>query len=197
MKTVDTFLLQCIVSCTIAISNIFVYCYFGQNVTTKFMQVTDVVYATNWYGFPLVQQKALLLNMMRVQRPFYFTGYYISSCSLSTFQAVRVPSNNIVFNFFIFFSAFRYWIKPFRIAWCFERSNRISTFSTSASLIYTKTYTFNSYIHSHKRFCFMRRWWASMSKLFKWVLEAQRANSEVNYARITRWKIFFCLIFVA
>lgn len=82
----------------IAISNIFVYCYFGQKVTTKFGQIANEAYASQWYNYPLNEQKALMLMMIRAQRPFYFTGYFISSCSLPTFKAVRAES--IFFYFF-------------------------------------------------------------------------------------------------
>lgn len=79
---------QTVAAMIVGISNLFVYCYFGQKVTTKFATVADECYDVQWYAYPLEAQMRVKMMVMRSQRPFSFRGYFISSCSLATFQSV-------------------------------------------------------------------------------------------------------------
>lgn len=81
-------ILQNAVSVTVITMNLFIFCYFGEKITGKFAEVADACYCSHWYDYPLKQQKYAILMLIRTQRPFYFTGYFISACSLATFKAV-------------------------------------------------------------------------------------------------------------
>lgn len=89
----DVLLYQCIVTLCVVNSNIFTYCYFGNKVTTKFTEVADAIYTTNWYEYPMQQQRYLIYVLIRSQRIFSFTGYFISSCSLGTYKSVNMDHN--------------------------------------------------------------------------------------------------------
>lgn len=78
---------QCMVALCVVITNIFVYCYFGQQVTSKFAEVHPVIYEMHWHEYPVDLQKYLILMLMRSQRTFSFKGY-MTTCSLATFKAV-------------------------------------------------------------------------------------------------------------
>lgn len=83
---------QSFVSLIVAFSNLFVYCYFGQKINSKFAEVADASYALLWHQHPLNVQKYTILMLMRSQRPFFFTGYFIY-CSLETLKVVSDFSN--------------------------------------------------------------------------------------------------------
>lgn len=81
--------MQCLIALTVILSNIFTLCFFGDSVTHKFDELNDCIYASLWYKYPLDVQKSMILVLARTQQPFFFAGYFISSCSLERFKDVR------------------------------------------------------------------------------------------------------------
>lgn len=81
---------QSMVSLMMAIAIFFMYCYLGDEITSKSLQIADDIYGRIWYEYPVDSQKYMILMIMRAQRPFYFTGLTnsILNCSLETFKAV-------------------------------------------------------------------------------------------------------------
>ena len=67
---------------------LFIYCYYGQGVTSKFTQVADEAYESALYKYPRELQPYLILIIARAQEPFHFTGYKMVRCTLDTYKKV-------------------------------------------------------------------------------------------------------------
>lgn len=66
----------------------FATCKYAQSVTTRSLEVAEMVYDSLWYRLPCSQQQIIALIIGRAQKPFYFRGYRIFTCSLDTFLTV-------------------------------------------------------------------------------------------------------------
>ncbi|XP_055307137.1 uncharacterized protein LOC129571372 [Sitodiplosis mosellana] len=64
---------------------LFVYCFYGNLITWKCLQVADFAYHSKFYNYPNDLKIFTLLMMERSQRPFYITGYKITKCSLESY----------------------------------------------------------------------------------------------------------------
>lgn len=67
----------------------FATCKSAQSVTSRSMEVAEMVYDSLWYRLPCSQQKIIAFIIERAQKPFYFRGYRIFTCSLNTFLTVH------------------------------------------------------------------------------------------------------------
>lgn len=77
----DIFLIQAI-TCLI-------YCYFGNRITSKSLQISETAYAMEWYCLPTRIQMAIKLIILRSQREIYFSGFSIIICSLEMYKKVK------------------------------------------------------------------------------------------------------------
>lgn len=78
----------------------FTTCKYAQSVTSESLKVSEMVYDSLWYRLPCIQQKMIAFIIEQAQKPFYFRGYLIFTCSLDTFLTVnRIIS--IEFPFFL------------------------------------------------------------------------------------------------
>lgn len=75
----------------------FVSCFYGGNITVQFYEMGNVVYTTNWYRFPLSDQKSVRRVIERSQIRYCLMGFKIFTCSMETFLAVT--KKNIFFHF--------------------------------------------------------------------------------------------------
>lgn len=73
---------------------VFTFCYFGDRLTTKALEVNDAIYDVPWWNFPLDKQKLIQPIMMRAQKPFILTGYSLTSLSLESFKEVPEHSHS-------------------------------------------------------------------------------------------------------
>lgn len=67
----------------------FATCKCAQSVQSRSLEVAEMVYDSLWYRLPCSQQKMIAFIIERAQKPFYFRGYQIFTCSLHTFLTVR------------------------------------------------------------------------------------------------------------
>lgn len=72
-------------------------CNYAQTVTTHSFEVANVFYESLWYRLPTDQQKTMRITIRRAQKPFYFRGYKIFTCSMETFLTVIVRSIDKVY----------------------------------------------------------------------------------------------------
>lgn len=84
-------LLQSIACISVMIFMMFVFCYFGDVVTTKSAAVADKAYQTMWYMYPVRMQPYIILIMLQSQKPFFLKGFDLISCSLENFTWVSKP----------------------------------------------------------------------------------------------------------
>lgn len=78
-----------IVPCAAMVMELFLYCYYGNKLTTKSFELLDSVYQSTWYEYPIRYQRYVQLMMVRMQRPMVLTGYDVVLCNLPTFTTVR------------------------------------------------------------------------------------------------------------
>lgn len=77
----DIFLIQAITS--------LIYCYFGNRITSKSMQISETAYAMEWYRLPQHMQMVIKLIILRSHREIYISGFQVIVCSLEMFKKVK------------------------------------------------------------------------------------------------------------
>lgn len=67
---------------------LFVYCYFGNQLTETAFQVNESIYFSDWYNYSPKIQKLIILIIRRSERPFILKGCSLVKCSLESFKDV-------------------------------------------------------------------------------------------------------------
>lgn len=71
-----------------SLSQFFVFCWMGNRLTTRFEQLTEKLYDTDWYALPMTQQKDLQLIMVMTQNMRSYNGIFYD-VNYETFVSVR------------------------------------------------------------------------------------------------------------
>lgn len=66
----------------------FIFCYFAESVTSRSFEIAEIVYDVTWYEFSMDSRRLIKLWIQRAQKPFYFKGLGMVTCSMETFLAV-------------------------------------------------------------------------------------------------------------
>lgn len=112
---------------SVGISTMFLYCYFGQSATANYEMMADCVFNMEWYKHPTKLQKHFILMIANMQKPIYYHGFYVARMDLNTFVRVSCLGNwwkpNALTNhgIFFFFSSAIQW---FLITWRLKPSQR-------------------------------------------------------------------------
>lgn len=103
----DIFLIQAITS--------LIYCYFGNRISSKSVQISDAAYTMEWYNFHPQIQMVVKLIILRSQHEIYFTGCGVIICSLEMYKKVvfYIKINGwrrvlIYLSFHIFYTDYRH-----------------------------------------------------------------------------------------
>lgn len=72
-----------------ALTDAFVFCYFGAMTTIRFAKYADRLYEVHWYNLPTPLQKQLIAIMPNLQRPLYYRGLGMVTLDLVTFVNVK------------------------------------------------------------------------------------------------------------
>lgn len=67
---------------------IFIYCEFGERVSTGFSELNDAINQFNWYTFPIEIQRDLPIVMIFAQEPVVVSGFGNIACVRLTFKSV-------------------------------------------------------------------------------------------------------------
>lgn len=67
---------------------IFLYCEFGENVTSRFDDVYKAICESDWHSFPIEIQKNLPIIMVAAQHHVHINGFGNVSFSRQTFKKV-------------------------------------------------------------------------------------------------------------
>ncbi|XP_031634995.1 odorant receptor 94a-like [Contarinia nasturtii] len=67
---------------------LFIYCYFGDELTNRFDVIQNKVYLCNWYLFPLNLQKCIPMIIFSMHKPIHLQGFGSSSCTRDTFKKI-------------------------------------------------------------------------------------------------------------
>lgn len=73
-----------------ALSNLFIYCCFGEWATRNYDQMSECLYYdSNWFNLPNKLQKYLVLMIANMQKPMYYHGFEVAIMDLQTFILVK------------------------------------------------------------------------------------------------------------
>ncbi|XP_047521442.1 odorant receptor 46a-like [Pieris napi] len=67
---------------------LFIYCYFGSEVTQASIELTDDAYSMNWLDIPVKNRKELIIFMERIKRPIRVMAGRIVPLSNDTFVSI-------------------------------------------------------------------------------------------------------------
>ncbi|XP_014486424.1 PREDICTED: odorant receptor 46a, isoform A-like [Dinoponera quadriceps] len=95
MAAVDANILPLILYTACMLSQIFIYCWFGNEVKIKSLQVTDNVYKIKWLALDNRIKKGLLLIMKRSASPIEFTSAVVITMNLDSFVSVLKASYSV------------------------------------------------------------------------------------------------------
>ncbi|XP_050315801.1 odorant receptor 4-like [Anthonomus grandis grandis] len=74
---------------------LFLYCWFGNEVTLKFEEIPRYIWESNWLATDKTFKKNMIFTMMRARRPVYFTAGKFSPLTLPTFVSIIKTSYSI------------------------------------------------------------------------------------------------------
>lgn len=66
----------------------FVFCFLSEKITTKSLECAIIAYNATWYEMSIIDQKAIILIIMRSQKEYRITGLGLVNCSLEVFLKV-------------------------------------------------------------------------------------------------------------
>lgn len=98
-----------------SISNLFLYCHFGNLATDSFGGMSDCLYDAKWYGLPVGLQKYFILMIAIAQRKLKYSGFGIIVLDLETFFAVKliqkpVFCNSNIWSRFLWVLIYLFWL---------------------------------------------------------------------------------------
>lgn len=68
---------------------LFIYCFFGDQLTNQFESLGPTVYQCNWYFWRLDFLRVLPFTILATQKLIHMRGFGNSSCTRETFKKVR------------------------------------------------------------------------------------------------------------
>lgn len=103
---------QATVSNTLILVWLFVYCFYGHLISSKFAEIGEYAYHSTFYQYPIDLKWFTLFIIARSQRPFFITGCRITKCSLESYSRVSIfLFSCLCFRFFIQFVNFLLFIQ--------------------------------------------------------------------------------------
>ncbi|XP_031370969.1 odorant receptor Or1-like [Apis dorsata] len=75
-----------------SLMQIFYYCWFSNEVKLKSLELSDMIFRSNWTSLNSNVQRAILLVMRRSMKPIEFTSIYIVSVNLDSFMTLLKSS---------------------------------------------------------------------------------------------------------
>ncbi|XP_060824034.1 odorant receptor Or1-like [Bombus pascuorum] len=78
-----------------SLMQIFYYCWFGNEVKLKSLELSDVIFRTDWTSLNNNVKRAFLMLMRRAMRPIEFTSIYVISVNLESFMTLLKTSYSV------------------------------------------------------------------------------------------------------
>ncbi|XP_063977282.1 odorant receptor Or1-like isoform X2 [Diachasmimorpha longicaudata] len=91
LSQVNTFhpaLISVILYLICMISQVFMPCYSGHQITLQSTKVSDAIFSMDWLDLEIATKKSLILIMQRSQKPLQFTTGYIITLSIGSFNKI-------------------------------------------------------------------------------------------------------------
>lgn len=73
-----------------AFATVFLYCEFGDNVSSRFDEINDAIYESNWHSLPVYTQKAVPIIMIAAQERVVINGFGNFPLTRDTFKLVFI-----------------------------------------------------------------------------------------------------------
>ncbi|KAL1501294.1 hypothetical protein ABEB36_006641 [Hypothenemus hampei] len=83
------FLAECVYMLAM-LFQLYLYCWFGNEVTLKFQELPQYIWENNWIATNTSFKKSMIFTMMRAKTPVYFTAGNFSRLTLATFMSVNL-----------------------------------------------------------------------------------------------------------
>ncbi|XP_066144369.1 odorant receptor 2a-like isoform X2 [Euwallacea fornicatus] len=74
---------------------LYLYCWFGNEVTLKFQELPQHIWESNWLATDTQYKKSLMFTMLRTRKPVFFTAGRFSRLTLPTFMSILKTSYSI------------------------------------------------------------------------------------------------------
>lgn len=68
----------------------FLYCYNANSIIDRMSSIASSLFESNWYDYPLEQQKYIILMIARSQKSTEFSGFGLIKCKLEVLGYVRI-----------------------------------------------------------------------------------------------------------
>lgn len=86
---------------------LFIYCYFGDQMTSRFENIQSTLYLCEWYLLPIELEKSIPMILQSSKKCIYLQGFGSSSCTRETFKKVffklSIKKINNFINYLIIF----------------------------------------------------------------------------------------------
>lgn len=66
-----------------------IYCYFGNVISSKSMEISNTAYNIEWYHLHPKSQMIVKLIILRAHSEIHISGFSVIDCSLEVFRKVR------------------------------------------------------------------------------------------------------------
>lgn len=86
-----------VVELTLAYTGLFLFCYYGDQVTSAFEDLHDFIYLSNWHYFPLELQRYMPIILMVAHEMVYMHVFAEVHCTLQTFEEVSFMFYHFLF----------------------------------------------------------------------------------------------------
>lgn len=90
VHNIDLNVVTLVLSTTINLSALFLYCYFGDMASESYKKISDCVYNMGWYELQPRLQKYFPLVIANMQKSLFYYGFGIISLDLRTFTRVSI-----------------------------------------------------------------------------------------------------------
>lgn len=90
MHDIDLNVVTLLLSTSINLSTLFLYCYFGDMASDSHKKISDCAYDMGWYKLPIRLQKYFLLMIENMQKPLFYHGFGIVDLDLRAFIRVSI-----------------------------------------------------------------------------------------------------------
>lgn len=78
------------------LSNLFLYCFYGQLAHENYLNLSECFYQANWLLLPGDLQKYFILMTASAQRPLFYHGFGLARLDLNTFLYVSTRTYFVI-----------------------------------------------------------------------------------------------------
>lgn len=81
LQNINSDIIMMVVAASVGMSNLFIYCYFGEMATEYFKRMSNCLYQSEWEALPVELQKYFVVMIANTQIPMFYSGDDLNFCS--------------------------------------------------------------------------------------------------------------------